>query len=143
MHSFCGCDIHRPRVATDFGGMDPAAARWNKLCGSAARSPPSALAAGSRGLAPACAHGTQDVAPPGLNSQPDHNSTLRANLNTVPLRVSESPWFNLPFDFMRTDESGELPALVAGSNAERLCSKPFCGHSVNGRVSAVRTGLAR
>ncbi len=74
----------------------------------------------------ACAHGTQDVAPPGLNSQPDHNSTLRANLNTVPLRVSESPWFDLPRDFMRTDESGELPALVAGSNAERLTSKPCC-----------------
>ncbi len=36
------------------------------------------------------AHGIQDVAPPGLSSQLDHNSTIRANRKTVLLRVSKS-----------------------------------------------------
>ncbi len=59
----------------------------------------------------AIAHGIQDAAPPGLSSQPDHHFTIRANLNTVLLRVSESQWFNLPFDFMHTDESGYAAKL--------------------------------
>ncbi len=54
----------------------------------------------------ACARGIQDAAPPGLSGQPDHNSTIRASPNTVLLRVSETPWFNLPFACMYTDESG-------------------------------------
>ncbi len=44
-----------------------------------------------RGLAPAGAHGIQDAAPPGLSSQPDHNSTIRASLDAILLRVSETP----------------------------------------------------
>ncbi len=72
------------------------------------------------------AHGIQDAAPPGLSSQPEHNFTIRANLNTVLLRVSESPWFNLPFAFTHTDEPGKRQALVAGSNADRLYSKRCC-----------------
>ncbi len=48
--------------------------------------------------------------PSGLSSQPDHNFTVRANLKTL-LRVSEPPWFNLPFDFMHTDESGIVAKL--------------------------------
>ncbi len=59
-----------PRVAIAIGGINPAAARWNKLCWQAARSPPSAPAAGSRGLAP-----TAFKMPPlsGLSSQHDHS----------------------------------------------------------------------
>ncbi len=40
------------------------------------------------------AHGIQDAAPPGLSSQHDHNTTIRANLDAVLLRVSES--YSLP-----------------------------------------------
>ncbi len=72
------------------------------------------------------AHGIQDVAPPGLSSQPDHNSTIRAKLDAVLLRVSESPWFNLSFAFIHTDEADDRPNLVAGSNAERLYSLLSC-----------------
>ncbi len=46
---------------------------------------------------------------PPLRAQPDHNSTIRAIVDFDLLRVSESPWFNLSFDFMHTDELGELP----------------------------------
>ncbi len=60
------------------------------------------------------AHGIQDAAPPGLSSQPDCNSTIRAHLHTVLLRVSESPWFNLPFAFMHTDEAGYEAKLGRG-----------------------------
>ncbi len=42
-------------------------------------------------------------------AQPDHNSTIRAIVDAVLLRVSGSPWFNLSFDFIHTDELGELP----------------------------------
>ncbi len=55
------------------------------------------------------------TSPPGLSSQPDHNFLLR---------VSESPWFNLPFAFIQTDEYGDQQDLVAASKADRLYSKP-------------------
>ncbi len=32
MHSCCSGEIYGPRVGIDFGGVNPAAARWNKLC---------------------------------------------------------------------------------------------------------------
>ncbi len=71
------------------------------------------------------AHGTQDAAPPGLSSQPDNNFTVRANLDAVLLRVSAAPWFNPPFAFMHTDETGNAAKLGCGSNAYRLYSRPY------------------
>ncbi len=71
------------------------------------------------------AHGIQDAAPPGLSSQPDHNFTLRANLNTVLLRVSQSPWFNLPLTSCTLRNMGTRQNLVAASNAYRLTSEPY------------------
>ncbi len=112
MRSCCSGEIHGPRVAIAFGGMHPAAARWNKLCWSAARSPPSAPADGGRGLAPPAFK----MSPlSGLSSLPDHNFTIRANLNTVLLRVSESPWFNLSFAFMHTGSKVYRMALPVRS----------------------------
>ncbi len=76
--------------------MDQAAARWNKLCWRAVRSPPIAwLAAGPW----ARAHGIEDAAPIGANSQGAGRLYVRANLAPVLLRVSQSPWFDLSFDF--------------------------------------------
>ncbi len=43
---------YRAATGGAFDSMDPRAARWNKLCWSAARSPPIAPAAGGRRLAP-------------------------------------------------------------------------------------------
>ncbi len=51
----------------------------------------------------------------GLSSLPDHNFTIRANLNTVLLRVSESPWFNLSFAFMHTGSKVYRMALPVRS----------------------------
>ncbi len=74
MHRGCSGEIHGPRVAIAIGGINPAAARWNKLCWQAARSPPSARrrlgAVGWRRLAP-----TAFKMPPlsGLSSQHDHS----------------------------------------------------------------------
>ncbi len=57
--------------------MDQAAARWNKLCWRAVRSPPIAwLAAGPW----ARAHGIEDAAPIGANSQRAGRLYVRATL---------------------------------------------------------------
>ncbi len=96
-------------------------------------------AVGWRRLAP-----TAFKMPPlsGLSSQPDHNFTIRANPKTVLLRVSESSWFNLSFAFMHTDEADDRQNLFAGSNADRLTSKPYCRvlvqSSIDRQPSAVR-----
>ncbi len=68
--------------------------------------------------------GNEDAVPIGTNSQPADKLYGRADLEAVLLRASQSPWFNLSFNFMHIDEPGELQALVAGSNADRLYSKP-------------------